>query len=60
MKKYVKPTVEVVNLKSSNDIATSFDQIRGTLVKDYLSTQYTVSTWSNVSSADALSGSVEG
>lgn len=51
MKKYTKPSVKVVNLKSSNDIATSFSNLRDTMVKNYLingsSKSYTVSVYSN-------------
>lgn len=36
MKKYTKPTVEVVSLKSSNDIAASFKLLRRNFVKEYL------------------------
>ena len=53
MKKYVKPSVKVVNLKSSNDIATTFAQIASGLTKNYLNkasgtqSPYTVSVYSN-------------
>ena len=53
MKKYVKPSVKVVNLKSSNDIATTFAQIANNLTKSYLNKasnstgSYTVSIYSN-------------
>ena len=52
MKKYVKPMVEVVNLKSSNDIATTFDGLRDSFVRNYLkdensSGNYMVSVYSN-------------
>lgn len=51
MKKYTKPSVKVVNLKASNDIATSFSNLRDTMVKNYLingdSKSYTVSVYSN-------------
>lgn len=63
MKKYVKPMVEVVNLKSSNDIATSFSKLRGTFTRNYLlgngntHHEYAVSVYSNVNSADLQNGS---
>ena len=53
MKKYVKPSVKVVNLKSSSDIATTFAQIKNNLKKNYLNkateeqSSYTVSIYSN-------------
>ncbi len=51
MKKYVKPSVKVVNLKSSNDIAAKFENIRDSYVKNYLldgkSTKYSISVYSN-------------
>ncbi len=47
MKKYTKPTVNVVSLKSSEDIATSFDSIKDGMIRNYLnnSTTYTVSQY---------------
>ena len=56
MKKYTKPTVQVVNLKSSNDIAaTSFEYLKKKMVKNYLlgkaSGEYAVSIYSNYNSA---------
>ena len=56
MKKYTKPTVQVVNLKSSNDIAaTSFESLKDKMVKEYLlgkdSKNYAVSIYSNCNSA---------
>ncbi len=48
MKKYTKPTVNVVSLKSSNDIATSFKSIQKQFInkelnsKSYLVSQYAV------------------
>ncbi len=57
MKKYTKPTVEVVNLKSSNDIATStFKQIKKGFIQNYLldnTTDYAVSQYSNYTSVTA-------
>ena len=56
MKKYVKPSVKVVNLKSSSDIATTFSQIASGLTKNYLNkassdqSSYTVSVYSNTAS----------
>ncbi len=54
MKKYTKPTVEIVNLKSSNDIAASFEQVQKKMVRNYLlngtSTEYAVSKYSNAAS----------
>ena len=51
MKKYVKPSVKVVNLKSSNDIAAKFENIRDSIVKSYLldgkTTKYSISVYSN-------------
>lgn len=51
MKKYTKPSVKVVNLKSSNDIAASFNNIRDSYVKNYLmgssEFEYKVSVYSN-------------
>ena len=51
MKKYVKPSVKVVNLKSSNDIAAKFENIRDSYVKSYLlndkTTKYSISVYSN-------------
>lgn len=52
MKKYVKPSVKVVNLKSSNDIAAKFENIRDSYVKSYLigegkATKYSISVYSN-------------
>ena len=53
MKKYTKPSVKVVNLKSSNDIAaTSFTNLRNKMIKSYLDSQsqskeYAVSIYSN-------------
>lgn len=51
MKKYTKPSVKVVNLKSSNDIAASFNNIRDQYIKQYLigdkRDDYTVSVYSN-------------
>lgn len=57
MKKYTKPTVQVVNLKSSNDIAaaTSFEYLKKQMVKEYLlgeaTKEYAVSIYSNYNSA---------
>lgn len=49
MKKYIKPTVEVVSLKSSENIATTFKNIRKNMVNDYLTgsntKSYTVSEY---------------
>lgn len=57
MRKYTKPTVEVVNLKSSKDIATSFKAIRSKLEQQYLFNgapkDYTVSIYSTEISAPA-------
>ena len=52
MKKYIKPSVKVVNLKSSSNIATDFAEVRGKFVRSYLkgtSTQgnYAVSVYAN-------------
>ena len=68
MKKYTKPSVKVVNLKSSNDIAASFNNIRDQYVKNYLingqSNSYTVSVYSNTISSgegtEVLNPPVEG
>ncbi len=67
MKKYTKPTVKVVNLKSSNDIAASFTNLRKQMIKSYLngtaSTDYAVSIYSNTVSngnGEELPTSVEG
>ena len=52
MKKYTKPTVEVVNLKSSKDIATSYKVLRDKFTQNYLfsnaaeAKEYTVSCYS--------------
>lgn len=56
MKKYVKPSVKVVNLKSSNDIAANtFDSLRRHYVKNYIFDQaekeYQVSVYANSTSA---------
>ena len=51
MKKYTKPSVQVVNLKSSSDIAANFNNIRDQYVKSYLAggktNSYTISVYSN-------------
>ena len=51
MKKYTKPSVQVVNLKSSSDIAANFNNIRDQYVKSYLvggkTNSYTISVYSN-------------
>ncbi len=67
MKKYTKPSVKVVNLKSSNDIAASFTNLRKQMIKSYLngtaSTDYAVSIYSNTVSngnGEELPASVEG
>lgn len=36
MKSYKKPTVSVVSLKSSKDIALSYKDIEGMLLEDYM------------------------
>ena len=51
MKKYTKPMVKIVNIKSSEDIASpkSFSTIRDGLVKNYLlsdGTNYAVTKYS--------------
>ena len=47
MKKYTKPTVEVVSLKSSNDIAASFKLLRRNFVNEYLNANgETIGTYS--------------
>ena len=56
MKKYIKPSVKVVNLKSSNDIAAkTFDALRDQYTKNYLfgktSKSYAVSVYANSTSA---------
>ena len=56
MKKYVKPSVKVVNLKSSNDIAANtFDSLRRQYVKNYIldktEKEYQVSVYANSTSA---------
>ena len=54
MKKYTKPMVNVVSLKSSDDIA-SFKAIQKTFINDYLYTNkskdYTVSQYSTFDSS---------
>ena len=60
MKKYTKPSVQVVNLKSSNDIAAaSFDTLRDQMIKSYVigksQKEYSVSVYSNTASTmDAI------
>ncbi len=49
MKKYTKPMVKIVNIKSSEDIAASFSSIKEGMIKNYLlsdSTNYAVSAYS--------------
>ena len=68
MKKYTKPSVQVVNLKSSNDIAASFNNIRDQYVKSYLANgktnNYTISVYSNTVSSgegsEVLPSEIEG
>ena len=55
MKKYTKPSVQVVNLKSSNDIAAAnFDTLRQQMIKNYVigksQKEYSVSVYSNTAS----------
>lgn len=54
MKKYTKPMVNVVSLKSSEDIAASFKAIRKQFTDSYLykieDTEYAVSQYSTLSS----------
>ena len=56
MKKYTKPSVQVVNLKSSNDIAAAaeFKTLRDTMIKNYMfgeaKKEYSVSVYSNTTS----------
>ncbi len=48
MKKYIKPSVEVVSLKSSVDIAASYKGLRDGMIKKYLQTdptQYSVTVY---------------
>lgn len=57
MKKYTKPSVQVVNLKSSNDIAAAkFDTLRDQMLKSYMfgesKKEYSVSVYSNTTSAN--------
>ena len=65
MKKYTKPSVQVVNLKSSNDIAAAkFDTLRETMLKNYMfgesKKEYSVSVYSNTASTmDAIPPAVE-
>ena len=66
MKKYTKPSVQVVNLKSSNDIAaTEFKTLRDTMIKNYMfsdnsKNEYSVSVYSNTASTmDAIPPAVE-
>ena len=62
MKKYTKPSVQVVNLKSSNDIAAAeFKTLRDTMIKNYMFDEskkeysYSVSVYSNTASTmDAI------
>lgn len=55
MKKYVKPMVKIVNIKSSEDIAapTSFNAVKQNLIKNYLinGSTYAVSQYSVANSA---------
>ncbi|MBR0277139.1 MAG: hypothetical protein IJQ50_01590 [Clostridia bacterium] len=37
MKKYIKPSIQIVSLKSSEDIATSYKEIASSLVNGYIS-----------------------
>ncbi len=69
MKNYVKPSVKVVNLKSSNDIAANtFETLRRQYVKSYLldentTNSYAVSVYANSTSAidqEKLNPVVEG
>ena len=65
MKKYTKPSVQVVNLKSSNDIAAaSFDTLRDQMIKNYMlgksKKEYSVSVYSNTASTmDVITPVVE-
>lgn len=36
MREYKKPTIQVVNLKSAEDIAVSYKDVTGTLISQYL------------------------
>ena len=61
MKKYVKPMVKIVNIKSSEDIAapTSFKSIKEGLVRNYLlndGTNYAVTKYSVAASAVEIEG----
>ena len=67
MKKYTKPSVKVVNLKSSNDIAATFENLRDKMIKSYLNSkgteEYAVSIYSNTISSgegEVLNPPVEG
>lgn len=55
MKKYIKPSINVINLKSSENIAATFKSIREGLVQDalyeYNNKNYTVSMYSLNTSA---------
>ena len=67
MKKYTKPSVQVVNLKSSNDIAAAkFDTLRETMLKNYMfgeskkEYEYSVSVYSiTASTMDVIAPAVE-
>lgn len=36
MKEYKKPTIQIVNLKSSDDIAVSYKDLQGQFINQYL------------------------
>ena len=42
MKKYIKPSVEIVSLKSSVDIAASYKGVRNGIIDSYLRHSYPV------------------
>lgn len=48
MKEYKKPTIQIVNLKSSDDIAISYKELHGQFINQYLnstSNQYAITQY---------------
>lgn len=63
MREYKKPEIQIVNLKSSEDIALTFDDIEGQMVGTYLksSKSYAITGYAVSQSAyDAKNNSTNG
>ena len=58
MKKYVKPMVQIVNIKSSEDIAaTNYSTVKQKIIQNYLlgdGTKYAITQYSAATSANPV------